>query len=63
MALLFFVRISGRCSAGAGMVGDRTDETLRRRCRMQGNFIEYVAMWLAASTSIRQTISWPPVAQ
>ncbi|MGR9396127.1 hypothetical protein ACU8OL_24475 (plasmid) [Rhizobium leguminosarum] len=50
MALLFFVRISGRHSAGAGMVGDRTDETLRRRCRIQGNFIENVARSLDVDT-------------
>ncbi|MBY5436178.1 hypothetical protein [Rhizobium leguminosarum] len=43
MALPFFVRISGRYSAGAGMIGDRIDETLRRRFRMQGNFSEDVA--------------------
>ncbi|MGR9178699.1 hypothetical protein [Rhizobium leguminosarum] len=50
MALLFFVHISGRYSGGAGMVGDRTDETLRRRFRMQGNFIEYVARSLDVDT-------------
>ncbi|WSH30695.1 hypothetical protein U8P75_29995 (plasmid) [Rhizobium beringeri] len=49
MALLFFVRISGRYSSGVGMVGNRIDETLRRRFRIQGNFIEYVA----------RSILWP----
>ncbi|WP_334545613.1 hypothetical protein [Rhizobium leguminosarum] len=50
MALLFFVRISGRYSSGVGMVGNRIDETLRRRFRIQGNFIEYVARSLDVDT-------------
>ncbi|MGM5058096.1 hypothetical protein ACD589_25930 [Rhizobium sp. 814_E9_N1_1] len=50
MALLFFVRISGRHSSGVGMVGNRIDETLRRRFRIQGNFIEYVARSLDVDT-------------